>query len=238
MTRSTQQTYIQRLGFQDVDRQNQRHGLACEYLAEQLFEQTVFSLMNAEVMIDVAGWEPSPNFKKVALEKGLLIDCWDKLLIDCANEQVLSIKEKALKQISYSNFINVPIKNKNYINGFADILISKHLRLTVEPKRFDNTLKLIFSPLFVDSWSKEREIPFNLRILGEVKITPEPAENILQQIKFYREFVEVTRVVILVDFDAPDLQRLVKGSDIELYRLGDKFETWVKNRAKPTTEEF
>jgi hypothetical protein len=228
MTRSTQQTYIQKLGFQDADRQGQRHGLACEYLAEQLFEQKIFSLINAE------------NITKLVLDR-YTHDSTDERIEKITNKvekQIVLIKEKALRQISYSNFINVPITNKNYVNGFADVLIKKYLAADLDPHSVDG---VFVCPHFIDydvrsGYDKERL--FTLATLGEIKITPEPAENIIQQIKFYREFVKVTRVIILVDFDAPDLQRLVKGSDIELYRLGDKFEAWVKNRAKPTTDEF
>jgi len=223
VTRSTQQTYIQRLGFQDADRQNQRHGLACEYLAEQLFEQKIFSLINAENVVDFAFNDRTLSSEQ--LEKA----------INKAKEQILSIKEKTLKQISYSDFINVPIKNKDYVNGFADVLIQKYLNVQLTPKSLDG---VFFSPHLIDHTGSTTEHLFLLATLGEIKITPEPAENIIQQIKFYREFVTVARVVILVDFDAPDLQRLIKGSDIELYRLGGKFETWIQNRAKPTTEEF
>jgi hypothetical protein len=228
MTRSTQQTYIQRLGFQDADRQNQRHGLACEYLAEQLFEQKIFSLINTENITKLLINRYSCDFTDEQLEK----------IINKIKKQILPIKEKALKQISYSSFINVPIKNKDYVNGFADVLIKKYLTVQLDPHSLDG---VFLCPLFInnDAYSGgHEERLFYLATLGEIKITPEPAENIIQQIKFYREFVKVTRVVILVDFDAPDLQRLVKGSDIELYRLGDKFEAWIQNRAKPTTGEF
>jgi hypothetical protein len=229
MTRSTQQTYIQRLGFQDADRQNQRHGLACEYLAEQLFEQKIFSLINAENVANLASFNHfnncSVDLSSEQLEKA----------INKAKKEILSIKEKTLKQISYSDFINVPIKNKDYVNGFADVLIQKYLNVQFTPKSLDGGF---FSPHLIDHRGSTTEHLFFLATLGEIKITPEPAENIIQQIKFYREFVSVARVVILVDFDAPDLQRLIKGSDIELYRLGGKFETWIQNRAKPTTKEF
>jgi hypothetical protein len=237
MTRSTQQTYIQRLGFQDADRQNQRHGLACEYLTEQLFEQKVFSLINEENIINDCGmWFPSDHEDEQW--KALPVATKKELLINCIKEQLLSIKEKALSQISYADFINVPIKNRDYVNGFADVLIKKRLNLNAKLKRLDDGLKLFLSPSFSGPYNEYKEGHFELIVLGEVKITPEPAENIIQQIKFYREFVKVARVVILVDFDAPDLQRLVKASDIKLYRLGDKFEAWIKNRAKPATEEF
>ena len=224
MTRSTQQTYIQRLGFQDADRQNQRHGLACEYLAEQLFEQKIFSQISAENITKFL-CVSEDKFTDELLEK----------ITNKAKEQILSIKEKALKKISYSNFINVPIKNKDYVNGFADVLIKKSFNLELNLHSVDG---VPFSPHFYDNDNYGREGFCSLATLGEIKITPEPAENIIQQIKFYREFVRVKRVVILVDFDAPDLQRLVKGSDIELYRLGDKFEAWIQNRTKPATEEF
>ena len=228
MTRSTQQTYIQRLGFQDADRQNQRHGLACEYLAEQLLEQKIFSLINVENITKLFFNRHTHAFTDEQLEK----------ITNKIKEQILSIKEKALRQISCSSFINVPIKNKDYVNGFADVLIKKYLSVQLDPHSLDG---VFLCPHLINNdgyGGGGEEGLFTLATLGEIKITPEPAENIIQQIKFYREFIKVTRVVILVDFDAPDLQRLVKGSDIELYRLGNKFEAWIQNRTKPATEEF
>jgi hypothetical protein len=237
MTRSTQQTYIQKLGFQDADRQNQRHGLACEYLAEQLFEQKVFSLINEEnIQKDCPFWFSSNHDDRQW--RALPATVQQELKINWTKKQILSIKKEALNQVCYSDFINVPIKNRDYINGFADVLIQRHMILNAELQTLKDGWKLFLSSSFMSSHNTIKEGPFELAVLGEVKITPEPAENIIQQIKFYREFIKVARVVILVDFDTPDLQRLIKGSDIGLYRLGSKFEAWVKNRAKPTTEEF
>lgn len=77
------------------------------------------------------------------------------------------------------------------------------------------------------------------RYLGEVKITPERADAVLQQVNFYRSFLgERTKVVILVDYDAPELKRLCAGSGMEVYRLGPAFEAWCATQIRTTVEEL
>jgi len=157
--RSSQQTYIQRLGFQDQDRTNPRHQQACEYLLQRIWE-----IRNAELVEEFGA-------------------------------------EKALPEPVAADCISVPLRNAYSVSGFADVLY--------------------------------------LNILGEVKITPEPAENVLQQINFYRSMhFDIGKVYLLVDYDAPALKRLTAGSDILVYRLGAGFEAWLATRTNATTEEL
>lgn len=76
--------------------------------------------------------------------------------------------------------------------------------------------------------------------LGEVKITRQPAEQVLQQINFYRAQLggEPTAIYILVDYECSDLQRLTRDSRIKVYRLGQRFEDWLTNRHKPESPEL
>lgn len=167
MATSASQTYIARLGFQDRDRSNERHGLACEYLFERMLELEASRLSHIE--------RPNPG-----------------------------------------NCINVPIKSKSYVNGFADVLIS------------------------YPAYSYRHQNGANdAYLLGEVKITKEPAENVLQQINFYLSYIRnVETVYIVTDYDPGDLKRLCAGTKIKVYRLGQVFEQWLANRTTPATEEL
>lgn len=281
MTRSSQQTYIQRLGFQDKDRSNQRHGLACEYLLEQLIEQCLFANLSEQVnkkfseyvdRLRVRAIEHKGNiqrkqtsikefsdrlsedsehlesFSRKWLEdeiksltgdvenltsafKGVDED-YRELLEFCGTIDDAPVREKIKQLLPSSSQINVPISNGKFVNGFADVLL---------PTRFDISLEdaeLVQGKLLLDWCVYLSAYQYN-SVLGEVKITPEPAENIIQQIAFYRTFMDdVTRVVLLLDYDAPVLKRLTENSDIEVYRLGKKFEQWIGSRTAPEIEEF
>lgn len=171
------QTYIARLGFQDPDRRQDRHGLACEYLYERIIE--------LEIRPVAANTE---------------------------NFDIQELASEALLRFKPAECINVPIKSQSYkssyINGFADVLLG-HTH------------------------------GYHRQFLGEVKITKEPAEQVLQQINFYLEYIEhVECVYIVTDYDPGDLKRLCVGTKIKVYRLGQVFEQWLANRTTPETEEL
>jgi hypothetical protein len=173
MATSASQTYISKLGFQDRDRSNERHGLACEYLFERMMD------------LEVSPWiDENLNQLQVAHY------CDD---------------------LKVGNCINSPIKGRNsFINGFADVLI-----------KLDASYR-------GHCW------------LGEVKITKEPAENVLQQINFYLAHLkeDIEAVYVLTDYDPGDLKRLCAGTKIKVYRLGQVFEQWLEGRTTPETEEL
>lgn len=260
MTRSSQQTYIQRLGFQDKDRSNPRHGLACEYLLDRLIQRQFICksfmqrLKNNALQWGTEWREEDIANKRSRLERNIknydLKRAWDSAeSIEAENQQLTQELNKLQSEIdrlpqivnSFSddeitrriyelmpsnNFISVPIANGKFINGFADVLLfdcSFSLGfqddLTIELKRYINR----------DSFQA---------ILGEIKITKEPAENVIQQIAFYREFVHANEVIILIDYDDPQLKRMTAGSDIHVYKLGSKFDAWCAAKTQPLIEEF
>jgi hypothetical protein len=222
MATSASQTYIARLGFQDRDRSNQRHGLACEYLFERMLELEVapqlLKLERADLEYKLQALEREQgNLQALEREQGNYTT-WT-LRFEKLAEQISQLRERiAALSIEQSmkeaqnvykagQCIHVPIMSRSYVNGFADVLIVH----SSEGNGF----------------------------LGEVKITKEPAENVLQQINFYLSYLgRVVSVYILTDYDPGDLKRLCAGTNIKVYRLGQVFEQWLASRTVPATEEL
>lgn len=214
MATSASQTYIARLGFQDPDRQKAKHGLACEYLFERLITGVVAPYLTKQRREQLEWYIDTYASKSRLLDESEQIFAATeapKLLASLTEEHGLA---EASKDYLVSKCINVPISNsRGYVSGFADVLI---------------------------------ETRYNEKdtcILGEVKITPQPAEEVLQQINFYKDqlrciYKTVRTVYILVDYECSDLQRLTQGSDVSVFRLGQRFEDWAASRQTLDTPEL
>lgn len=226
MVTSASQTYISKLGFQDRDRSNERHGLACEYLFERMLELEVapwllddcrgnVTLAICQAKEDLAYYERNQFLKSEAKrEKAKLQDLDQQLATFDANAKLSDYVAKAHNSYKVGSCVNVPITSRSYVNGFADVLISTAT---------------------CDTGTKHIHYPGTL---GEVKITKEPAENVLQQVNFYLNYLDVQTVYILTDYDPGDLKRLCAGTKIKVYRLGRVFEQWLASRTTPETEEL
>lgn len=227
MATSAAQTYIARLGFQDPDRKQDRHGLACEYLFERMIQ--------LEVAPRALKWETDRMAAAIDNAQQSLNDymerkknnpyCFDlrqaesldRSLSDLQKEQAFfdqgAFLSRHVAKIKAGHCINVPIVSDSYrssfVNGFADVLIDD---------------------------------PYTGRFLGEVKISKEPPEQVLQQINFYLSYLnrraEPQAVYIVTDYDPGDLKRLCLGTKIKVYRLGQVFENWLAARTTPATEEL
>jgi hypothetical protein len=217
MATSAAQTYIARLGFQDPDRKQDRHGLACEYLFERMVELEVRpSLVKSALRNFNASIKHSLHIlsqcgeydTRYAEQEKQRLEGYKKELSLFDQTEFLS---EALSQVRLGECINVPVTSQSYrssyVNGFADVLI---------------------------------KIPhYGFQFLGEVKITKEPAEQVLQQINFYLSYLgNVESVYVVTDYDPGDLKRLCAGTKIKVYRLGQVFENWLAARTTPATEEL
>lgn len=226
MSTSASQTYISKLGFQDRDRSNERHGLACEYLFERMLELEVAPWLFGECRSDItwaignaktalANCEGNRYLEsKAKQEKAIIQDFEQQLATFDANAKSSDYIAKAHNCYKVGSCVNVPITSRSYVNGFADVLIST--------ATCDQSINYVRYP----------------GALGEVKITKEPAENVLQQINFYLNYLDVKTVYILTDYDPGDLKRLCAGTKIKVYRLGQVFEQWLAGRTTPETEEL
>ena len=195
MATSASQTYISKLGFQDRDRGNDRHGLACEYLYERLIE---VSLLPHLLQNTIYGrhYYAQPR------------------IYDFADLESKGVIQEFYSDLKSAPRLNVPIGG-NYVKGFADVLLPIY-------QMEDGCLRSC-----------------GLTVLGEVKITKEPAEVVLQQLNFYMHSLGCTlEAFVLTDYDPSDLQRLVQGTNIKVFRLGQKFENWIHSRPHLNTDEL
>lgn len=223
MATSASQTYIAKLGFQDKDRGTPRHGLACEYLFERLLDLEVIpfqlALWKDNLQKEIAWREEqlSGNYRGIYPASPSELARFKEEMPGLYSQLAALTPDSAAKELSRAlrvgECINVPLTSRSYVNGFADVLIP-----LPEQREYGRT---------VHKW------------LGEVKITKEPAENVLQQINFYLTYIDnVQAVYILTDYDPSDLQRLCVGTKIKVFRLGRRFNEWFSCRPDHLTEEL
>jgi hypothetical protein len=222
MATSASQTYIARLGFQDRDRSSERHGLACEYLFERMLE--------LEVAPQLSKWDRCEITDSISDTKAKIADYErNPYYANKVEPQQAKAKLQELEQ-SLKAFDANPDPDKYILKARERYKVGECVNAPIMARSFVNG----FADVLIGIGDY-----YERKLLGEVKITKEPAENVLQQINFYLSYLgNVESVYIVTDYDPGDLKRLCAGTKIKVYRLGQVFEQWLANRTTPATEEL
>lgn len=225
MATSASQPYIARLGFQDPDRSKDRHGLACEYLFERLLE------------VEVA--KPWREWKISDLR-------WELACAARSNQNA----RRDLERIADSTYANAQ-QERDELTACITASFERHQSLHLELAALENSDGLDSARAHhkpTDHINVPIKSGYSIvgfadvlvrTVLGEVKITRQPAEQVLQQINFYKANLSDVKITyILTDYVCSDLQRLTQGSDVKVFRLGRRFEQWLVMRSTPITPEL
>ncbi len=303
MTRASSQSYLQRLGFKDPDKTNQRHGLACEYLREKMIDDVEEDMARRIKLRAIANTKTVPP--ELDLSYGIARNSYYKGMPDHSWMQDYLTKKNVFPDWVYAdeNAERIYMAWVNHVNeldfrrhlksckvmpkgelakmlqgpsggtkGFLDVAFLPPNRYTVLPLRayyFDVEDPVSGEPKvprvgefpydkwrpwedayrgqkFHHGWS-EANVPADKRLdvctFGEVKITPEPAEVILQQLLYYCDQLfpcECRSIWLLADFDVSDLSRMAKDQlpQLRCFRIGQNFENWVATRQQPEVAEL
>ena len=185
------------------------------------------------------------------LRNPIFLQCFKKVIYD--------------KYIIPSKCIEAPInsltikgRRTNSVIGFADVLIPYSELDSVEIHcigyDYNNNFKVdlranIFYFMDKDTFQVKHVdniyIYFNRYIdkylnctLGEVKISKQTAEDVLQHINQYHEFVNPTQTFICLDYKDTQLKNLTENSKIKVVKLGPKFIEFCENRPSEEIEEI
>jgi hypothetical protein len=219
MATSASQTYIARLGFQDRDRSSEQHGLACEYLFERMIELEVAPFFHKTNRADFV-------YRIEEVKREITTYESNSYYKNRPESQKAKAKLQELEQ--HLEDFDASSKPSDYIAEARDLYkVGNCVNVPIVSRSFVNG----FADVLIDR--------YHHKWLGEVKITKEPAENVLQQINFYLSYLDnVDAVYILTDYDPGDLKRLCFGTKIKVYRLGQVFQQWLASRTMPATEEL
>jgi hypothetical protein len=242
MATSASQPYIAKLGFQDRDRGTDRHGLACEYLFHRLLEMEAAPAINRDRQAHLARhWSQAAGEFDVAQQKVVraakslkehdptkpyvsTYELLQTMLQDAKtkrDECRQSLEQAKLEHDSFDPSCGI----RYAVNQYKAALSIN------QPIKSGSRYVVGFADVLLHVGSHQ--------VLGEVKITKESAETVLQQVNFYQTHLSnVGTVYILTDYDCSDLQRLVEGTHIKVYRLGRRFEQWIASRVQLATDEL
>jgi hypothetical protein len=234
MATSASQPYIAKLGFQDKDRSTERHGLACEYLFHRLIEMEVAPRLNQyrrdylTTRVEESQRHLDAQRKRVASSFALAKERPSSSFIEANLEEAKQNASAAYEALQEAILDRDAFTSSWGLNQAHEL---------VKPAYAIN--QPIKQRSYVVGFADVLINVHNIRLLGEVKITPQSSESILQQINFYETHLRESGLTyILTDFDCSDLQRMAEGTHIKVYRLGRRFEQWLAQRATFQSDEL
>tara|TARA_R100001463_G_scaffold41641_1_gene87799 strand:- start:31 stop:1050 length:1020 start_codon:yes stop_codon:yes gene_type:complete len=185
------------------------------------------------------------------LKNPIFLQCFKKVIYD-----KYIIPSKCIE--SPINSLTLRGRRTNSVIGFADVLIP-YSELDQETiswtgYNFSDDFKVdlcanIYHFITVDTLQIKKQyqssVYFDIHnekykncTLGEVKISKQTGEDVLQQINQYHEFLNPTQTFICLDYEDTQLKNLAKNSKIEVVKLGQKFIEFCENRPVEKIEEI
>jgi hypothetical protein len=137
--------------------------------------------------------------------------------------------------IPYSNLSHAEVsyRNRNYKGDNIEINIDAHIFYFIEKDTLQ--VKEEYDHSF---FSSQNVCKYRNCTLGEVKISKQTAEDVLQQINQYHEYVTPSQTFVCLDYEDVQLKNLAKNSKIEVVKLGQKFIEFCENRPVEEIEEI
>lgn len=225
---------VSKLGFQDKDKQNARHSLACQFLHKSDVREALIKKFLPEYPQTIE-WKKS----SYSIENGIRSHFNGELSLKQIKSRCLT-EEPILKGDS-------PVDNR-YASfmGFVDTLIPFRLLHSFEGTQIDYPIKdgnaLEGEAKKQNCYLEECNLETGLLCI-EVKITQTSVEDILMQINFYKKFLkpeqyfkdkrppDTVKWILLAGFDINEREvNHLANHGIHYFRLGEKFENFVNEK--------
>jgi hypothetical protein len=184
------------------------------------------------------------------LRNPIFLQCFKKVIYDkhiipskCIEAPIksLTIKGRRTKSvigfadvlIPYSNLDYAGVSHNGYIWDDMEVNLTGHIFYFI--KKDTLQIKKEYDPLF---FSDRNVCKYSNCTLGEVKISKQTAEDVLQHINQYHEYVSPTQTFVCLDYEDPQLKNLTENSKIKVVKLGQKFIEFCENRPAEKIEEI
>lgn len=269
MTRQ-HQSALSRLGFRDPDKEDPKHGLACEYLQEKMrpyVAEEICRLYEKFARAILIGSNGDSTF--ITYDTPCYAD--ETRCYRCCYEETLEVAWPAIR--AFQEVVKNAIRAKTFdggelssmivgpqsgAKGFLDVSFRGNLmdQLILPPSlpAVGETYDDKIVPAQIDLNDRSRSLwqlhprvfnrqteKFKFCFWGEVRIQPTAPELLLQQIEFYANNLGRSDMIwVLADFDLSDFKRMASTQfpQLKCFQLGEKFEEWCENRARPEIPEL
>ncbi len=226
---SHEKTYIASLGFNDPDKKNSTHDLACQYLSKPENVHKILNTFKEKMPKRSQGRRYYSEDKTV---------CYLRVVSDILKYKLFQEVPIQKGHSAYKTIVGFIDLKIHIMHNFSteDISIKANESEFLEIKDMSMEEVIILKNPVIEKSDDTMNSYFNI----EVKITNPGISNIIRQIKFYKEFQDHIRqeyYIVATAFPINDEEKtILENEDIGHILLGNKFEEYCSSLSSNKAE--